>query len=49
MTAPTPDDDIDIDVDAGTEAPAAAEGTPLTTDDEAQRHDTPADPDTEAS
>ena len=32
-----------------TEAPAAAEGTPLTTDDEAQRSDTPADPDTEAS
>ena len=47
MTAPTPDDDIDVD--PGTEAPAAAEGTPLTTDDEAQRSDTPADPDTEAS
>ena len=45
MTAPTPDDDVDVD--AGTEAPS--EGTPLTTDDEAQRSDTPAEPDTEAS
>jgi hypothetical protein len=47
VTAPTPDDHVDVD--PGTEAPSAAEDTPLTTDDEAQRSDTPADPDTEAS
>jgi hypothetical protein len=34
---------------SGTDTPDTGEGTPLTTDDEAQRHDTPADPDTEAS
>ena len=47
MTAPSPDDHVDVDADAG--APPEAEGTPLTTDEEAQRNDTPAEPDTEAS
>jgi hypothetical protein len=47
VTAPTPDDDVDVDAGAGTSP--SAEGTPLTTDDEAQRNDTPAEPDTEAS
>jgi hypothetical protein len=34
---------------SGDEAPTTAEETPLTTDEEAQRNDTPAEPDTEAS
>ena len=45
MTDPTPP----AREPSGDEAPASAQETPLTTDEEAQRHDTPVDPDTEAS
>ena len=45
MTDPTPP----AREPSGDETPTTAEGTPLTTDEDAQRHDTPVDPDTEAS